>query len=135
MDIQRSGYSDEEVQFVYELGRFCLENGDVRRGEQVMQGLTQVAPEFAPAWLGLSYIHILQNNFDAAIYAARQALNVQPNFLEAMLFLVACLLTTEDYTAAGTYLGELGERIEAGGVDNPHITRFYKMQLGRYQNR
>ena len=60
---------------------------------------------------------------------------MNPDFTEAMLFLATCLLTNGDYNAAGTYLGEVGEKIESGMVDSPTVIRFFKGQLARFQNR
>lgn len=134
-EVLKRGYSDEEVAHLYELGRFFLENGDVRRAELVITGLTEVVPEFAPAWLALAYIHVQARNVDGAIFAARQALRVEPNFVEAMLLLATCLLTTGDLNAAGTYLGEVGELVDSGAIDEANVIRFYRAQLARFQSR
>jgi len=134
-EVLKRGYSDEEVAHLYELGRFFLENGDVRRAELIITGLTEVVPDFAPAWLGMSYIHMQTRNLDGAIFAARQALRVDPGFVEATLFLATCLLTTGDLNAAGTYLGEVGELVDSGAIDDAHVVRFYRAQLARFQNR
>ena len=134
-EVPRRGYSEEELSHIYELGRFCLENGEFRRAEAIMSGLNEVAPEFGPAWLGTCYIHTQSKNFDAAVHAARQALRADSESIEAMLFLVCCLLTTKDFNAAGSYLGEVGERFESGGVEKPNLLRYYRTQLARYQNR
>jgi len=134
-EVLKRGYSDDEILHIYELGRLCLENGDVRRAEAVLGGLTHIAPDFAPAWLGMSYIHIQSRNYDAALQAARQAHRLEADSGEAMLFMISCLLTHGDYNSAGTYLGEVGERIDSGLVDHPNVIRFYRAQLARYQNR
>lgn len=134
-ELLKRGYSDEEIAHIYELGRLCLENGDIRRAEVVFEGITKIAPEFAPGWLGAAYIYIQNKNLDDAIYAARQAMRLDPDFSEAMLYLVSCLLTVGDYSAAGTYLGEIGEKIEGGSITHPNMIRFYKAQLARYQNK
>lgn len=134
-DLIKRAYSDDEIAHIYELGRLFLENGSVKQAETIMTGLTEVVPDFAPAWLGLCYIHIQDKNNDAAIYAARQACRVDPELTEAMLFLSSCLLTSGDYNSAGTYLGEVGDKIDSGAVDNPNIIRFFKAQLARYQAR
>jgi tetratricopeptide (TPR) repeat protein len=131
----KGGYSDDEIGSIYELGRIFLENGSLLQAEVIMHGLNEVCPDFGPAWLATAYINIQNKDFDNAIYAARQALRINPEFTEAMLYLVACLMTTNDYNAAGTFLGEVGERIEGGLVENPHVVRFYKAQLARYQSR
>lgn len=134
-EILKRGYSDDEIAHIYELGRAYLENGQMRQAENIMAGLTEVAPEFAPGWLGMCYIHIQKKNFDSALQAARQALRMELDLSEAVLFLIACLLTTGDYNSAGTYLGEIGEKIESGAVENPDVVRFYRAQLARYQGR
>ncbi|MBN8548285.1 MAG: tetratricopeptide repeat protein [Deltaproteobacteria bacterium] len=134
-EVLKRGYSDEEIANIYELGRLSLENGNLRRAEAIMNGLIEVAPDFACAWLGMAYIHIQNRDFEAALQATRQALKIDPHFNEALLYLVACLLTTGDYSSAGTYLGELGELIESGGLDDPGMVRFYRTQMARYQNR
>lgn len=134
-EILKRGYSDEEIANIYELGRLSLENGNLRRAEAILVGLVEVAPDFASAWLGMSYIHIQNRDFEAALQTTRQALKIDPNFHQATLYLIACLLTTGDYSSAGTYLGELGELIESGGLDDPGMLRFYRTQLARYQTR
>ena len=85
--------------------------------------------------MGLAYVHVQNKNFEAAISACGGALRADPNCSEAMLYLAACQLATGDFNSAGTYLGEVGERIEGGVIDDPSQIRFYKAQLARYQNR
>lgn len=134
-EVLKRGYSDEEIAHLYELGRFFLENGDLRRAEVLLTGITEVAPEFAPGWLGMAYIQIQSKNIDGAIFSARQALRVEPGMAEAILYLATCLLTTGDLNAAGTYLGEVGEMIDSGAIDDANIVRFYRAQLARFQSR
>jgi Flp pilus assembly protein TadD len=134
-ELLKRGYSEDEIAALYDFGRVALENGHTKRAEVVLHGLVQVAPDFAPAWLALAYIHIVGRNFDDAVFACRQALRISPDLTEAMLFLTSCLLTEGDYHAAGTHLGEIGERIDAGYVEDPNVVRFYRVQLARYQNR
>ena len=135
VEVLKRSYSEEEVAAMYELARFCLENGDLRKAETIFQGLTEVAPDFAPAWLGSAYVHVHAKNWDAAIAASRQALRVDQKCAEALLFLSACLLSAGDFNTAGTYLGEFGDLIEGGLVESPAALRFYKAQLARYQTR
>lgn len=134
-EVLRRGYSDDEIGHIYALGLLFFENGDVRKGEAIMTGITEVAPEFAPAWLGLAYVQLQGGSYEAAMRSAQQALKLHPESVDAMLFIVACSLTVGDATTAGTYLGETGERIDAGEVTNPNVVRFYKGQLARYQSR
>lgn len=134
-DVRRRGYSDEELSHIYELARTLLENGNVKRAESIVNGLIEVAPDFAPSWLAHGYIQILNKNYEAASDAARQALKANPESAEAMLLLVACVLTLGDFSSAGTYLGEIGELIESGRIEDPHLVRLYKGQLARYRLR
>jgi lipopolysaccharide biosynthesis regulator YciM len=134
-EVLKRGYSDEEIGHLYELGRLFLEHGDLRRAEVMFIGISEVAADFAPAWLGIAYIHIQNKNFDGAITAAAAALRIMPDSVEAMLFLISCQLTTGDYNSAGTYLGEIGERIESGLLEDPNLIRFYKAQMVRYGSR
>lgn len=134
-EVLKRGYADEEVRHIYELARLSLENGQLRSAEKLFTGITEVAPEFAEGWLGLSYIHTCAKRNNEAIFAARQALRVSPDCVEALLFLIAGLLTAGDVNSAGTYLGEVGERVESGSVNHPQLMRFYRAQLARYQAR
>lgn len=134
-EVLKRGYSDEEIAHLYELGRFFLENGDLRRAEVLLSGITEVAPDFGPGWLGMAYIQLQSKNIDGAVFSARQALRVEPEMVEALLYLATCLLTTGDLNAAGTYLGEVGEMIDSGTVDDANVIRFYKAQLARFQSR
>ena len=132
-DVLKRGYSDEELSHIYELGRFHLENGQVKRAETIFSGIISVAPEYVPAWLGLACVHVHENNVEAALQAARSAQRITADSPEVLLFLSSCLLMLGDYTAAGTYLGEVGERIQSGNIDTPNIVRFFRSQLARYE--
>ena len=134
-EVLKRGYSDEEIAAIYELGRRLFENGDMRRAESVMTGLTEVAPDYPLGWLGLAYLHSMSQNWDGAIFAARQALRLDPELVPAMLCLIACLLSTGDVQSAGTYLGEVQERIESGATSDSGEIRFFRAQLARYQSR
>jgi Flp pilus assembly protein TadD len=132
---KRGGYSAQEVVSIYELGRFCLENGDVHRAEAILLGLVNVAPDFAPSWMGLTCIYLQNGNNDLALQAANQAYRLSPDSIEVILFFVASLLSNGDYNAAGTYLGEVSDKIESGSIESPNALRFHRMQLARYQSR
>jgi len=133
-NVLKRGYSDEEIDNIYELARVFLEAGQLKRAEVLFNGITEIIPEYAPAWLGLSYIHIQQKAYDTAAWAARVALQHDPDFIEGMLYLIACLLILGDLNTAGTFLGEVGERIENGTVTHPDLIRFYRIQLARYES-
>jgi hypothetical protein len=131
----RRNYSDDEVRDIYKLGRLFLDTGQYKRAEAIMAGLTEVAPDFAPAWLGSAFLRSVDGNYDGALSAANHALRIDSKNAEAMLYVVAIALTTGDVATAGTYLGEVGEAVEQGKVKSQNVTRFYKMQLARYQLR
>lgn len=134
-EVLRRGYSDDELDQIYELGRFFLENGDLRRGEVILHGVSEIAPDYLPALLGLFYIHFQRHEFELAASRARQALQIDPENITARLYLAAVQLSQGDYPAAGANLGEVGERINDGLTDDPRQLRFYKGQLARYQHR
>lgn len=134
-DAGRRNYSDDEVNDIYKLGKLWLETGQHKRAEAIMSGLNEVAPDFAPAWLATSLLRSMAGNYDIALQAATNALRIDPQSAEAMLYIVALAMTMGDVATAGTYLGEVGEGIEQGTVRNHNVTRFYKMQLARYQAR
>jgi tetratricopeptide (TPR) repeat protein len=134
-EVLKRGYSDEELNHIYELSRLLLESGDFRRAETILHGINEVAPDFGPAWLGMAFVRLHEKDYDKAATHARQALRINTDSVEAMLFLACALLSTGDYNSAGTQLGEIGERIESGAIDQPNLVRFYRAQLVRYQSR
>lgn len=133
--LPRRSYSQEEIVDIFELGRLWLETGQHRRAEAIMTGLNEVAPDFAAAWLATAFLRGVAADYEGALQAAKNALRSEPESVEAMLYIATLSLTSGDYSAAGTYLGEVGERIEQGKVVSPHAPRFFKMQLARYQSR
>ncbi|RIL09551.1 MAG: hypothetical protein DCC75_06260 [Proteobacteria bacterium] len=134
-EVLKRGYSDDEVKAIYALARFCIENGDLNRAALLVQGLKEVSPEFGPLWLMQAYIDMLSGSYESATAAASQALKIWPESVEAELFLAASALATGDYNSAGTFLGEVREKVESGQIDDPNIVRFYRTQLVRFQSR
>lgn len=130
---QKRTYSDDEIAHIYQLGRFHLENGGVTSAEPIMRGLTEVAPSNPLGWLGLTYVYIMNEDFEHALDAAKRAGKSRHYAIHAMLFEVACHLSLNDVPSAGTLLGEIGERIENGELHDPNMLRFYRAQLARYQ--
>ena len=135
MDVAKHGYSEDEINQLYEFGRFMLENGQYKRAEAIFNGLTEVVPGFAPGWLGAAYLQIIAKDYDAATVSARHAVRTDPQLVEATLYLIVCLLTGGDLNGAGTLLGEIGEKVDSGAIDNPNCIRLFKAQLARYQSR
>jgi Flp pilus assembly protein TadD len=134
-EVSRSSYSADEVADIYRLAKLWLETGQHKRAETLLHGLNEVAPDFAPAWLGTAFLRAQRGEYETALHATNSALKAQSDMPEAMLYLVAIALTTGDISTAGTYLGEVREAIEGGTISNQHVVRFYKMQLARYQAR
>lgn len=132
---QGGGYSDQETESLYSLARLFLMNGDLRRADTILSGLIQVSPRFIPGLLGKMYLQLFQGDLDAAIETGRGVLKQDPGCVEAILYLVACHLSLNDYHAAGTLLGEAGERIEGAHQISPALSRFYQAQLVRFQAR
>lgn len=133
-EIVRKAYTDDELQHIYELARFHLENGSVKLAEVLLKGLVEVRPDYAFGWLALSYVRMMERDFDAGLEHARKALKCQPESAEAFLFQITCLLSLDDLNGAGTLLGEIGDRIDNGDLTNPNLVRFYRAQLARYQS-
>lgn len=133
--VLKRGYTDEEVAHIYELGRFFLENGDIHRASHIFTGLLRVAPEFSAGWLGSAYVAIQNSDIDTALGYAQHVLQIEPDSVVAMLYITACSMTLGDYNSAGSYLGEIGEQIDAGAADDPAVKRLYESQLARYQYR
>lgn len=134
-EVLKRGYSDDEVRHIYELGRFHLENGRLRKAAIVFSGVTMVAPGYTPAWLGMAYIEILKGDFEKGLLFSQKACKLDPASTAAMLYTIACYLNLEDYTSAGALLGECADRIEEGQVTNSNEVRFFRAQFSRYQSR
>ncbi len=134
-DVLKKGYSDEEVMSIYELARLSLDLGEVKRAEALFAGLNEVSPDFSPAWLGTAYVQLIGGNIHEATFSCRQALRINPVSGPSLLYLIVALLANQDFQAAGTYLGEFGERIDAGAIGDPLQVRFYKVLLQRYKNK
>lgn len=131
----KKGYSQEELECIYALGRFHLENGSLSEALTIMNGLCEVAAESVLGWLGLAYIDFMSARYDAALKNSQQALKVDTSSVEAQLLVITCLLTLGDFNTAGSMLGEIGERIESQQISNPNLVRFFKSQLARYESR
>jgi tetratricopeptide (TPR) repeat protein len=112
------GYSEEEINSIYELGRLSAEAGNLSRAEALARGLTEVAPEFSAAWVLLCYTDMIKKEYDAAIFSSRQALRVDPSQYTALLFLICASMHVRDYHSAGSLLGEFSEKVEAGLISD-----------------
>jgi Tfp pilus assembly protein PilF len=134
-DSLRRGYSDEEIDCMYRLACVELENGNLKLAETICRGLVEVSPQFVPAWLVVAYVLGQDANYADAQAAAEQAVRIDPESAEALLFLVCYLLTNGDLQSAGTYLGEVADRIDGGQITDPTMIRFFRSQMVRYQNR
>jgi tetratricopeptide (TPR) repeat protein len=131
----RRGYTDAEIESIFALGRLFLESGTFSRASVILKGLTEVAPEYAPGWLALGYIAIMNGEYEQALGHSNQVLRRNPANPEAMLMNVICSLSTGDINSAGTYLGELKDGIDGEQINNPQLVRLYQSQLVRFQSR
>ena len=131
----RKGYNEDEVADIYSLGKLWLETGYHKRAEAVMSGLNEVAPHFAPAWLGTAFLRSMSGDIEGGLHAAETAVKLDPENDAAMLYVVTLSLTLGDVSAAGTYLGEVGDRLRDGKIASENVARLYRMQLARYQGR
>ena len=134
-DLPRQSYTHDEISDIYALGRMWLESGNIRKAETIMVGLNEVAPDFAAGWLGTSYIKSVSGDLEGALLAAKTALKSAPDSLESMLYVITLALSQGDFSTAGTFLGEVGERIDGGGEVSPAAMRMYRIELSRYQSR
>lgn len=134
-ELLKRGYSDEELHHLYALARISLEAGEIKRAELIAQGLVEINPTFLPGWLILAYVGIWNRDHEHAASSARQAYRLASRDPAAMLFLIGTSLLVSDIQDAGTILGELGELIEAGRVQDQDCIRLYRMLLARFQTR
>ncbi len=136
----KRGYTDEEILGIYSLGRLAVEAGNLRRAEKLFRGLTQVAPDFVLAWLGLAYVRLVQEEYQVSVSLLNRALSLQNNSIEAMLMHSICSLNSGDLNAAGTFLGEIRDIIEelkntkSRRVDS-RLVRLLECQIARFQSR
>ncbi|MGI6681039.1 MAG: tetratricopeptide repeat protein [Bdellovibrionota bacterium] len=132
-DIKKK-YLDEELDAIYSLGLAFIENGDCVKARNIFEGLIEVDNTYLPGIQGMIYLEIEARDFQDAIKLCQKALELEPNSYEVMLMYVSCLISIEDYSKAGTYLGEISDAIEDRLIDDYDIIRFYKSQIIRYQN-
>lgn len=130
--IKRGTYSKDQIRDIYGLVKMFLESGHYRRADVVVKGLISIAPEFCFAWLASSVVAIALGDLEKARDHARKALKIQEDLAEAMIVLVVTSMSLSDYATAGTYLGELRDRIEDGLVSEPNMLRLFRMQMVRY---
>ena len=133
-DVLKRGYSDEELKHLYELGRFYLESGRLSRAAKIFNGITAVAPEFIPAWLGMVCVEFGLANKDQALHCAREAHKRDLNSPVATLFLITALFATGDLASAGALLGEVGDILEGNREYDTNLIRFYQAQMARFRS-
>lgn len=130
---QASFYSDRGTSNIYALARFFIENGNLKGAEQILKGLTEVAPNYGPGWLALAYVNTMENNLEHALDCADQAIKCNPELKQAILFQATCYLSLRDLSSAGTLLGEYGDLIDNGQISEPNHIRFFRTQIARFQ--
>lgn len=135
LEVLKRGYSLDEIEHIYALGRIYLETGNLRQASLIFDGLADIVPTFSPAALAQTVIALFEGNYVKGMEAAKRAQSSSGPSIEATLLLVIALFGLEDYNSAGTHLGEVREAIEAGTLREKHLVRVYKMLLTRYRSR
>lgn len=128
-----SGYSEEEIISLYELARLSIEAGELKRAESIANGLSEIAPDFAPAFLILAYCQVWSKDYEAASDTSERAFKAAPNDISVLFFVAATKLLVNDSQRAGTVLGEIGELLEK--KRDLEAERLYKLLLARFQMR
>jgi hypothetical protein len=131
-EILKRGYSDDEIGHLYALARFFLEIGSLQKSESLLKGITEIAPDHIPSKLGLAYLSLIRSQLEEVVRLTRQVLDQSPTSALAMLYLVIASLSRSDLQTAGTYLGEIGDLIAEGMVDDGQLERIYRAQMVRY---
>lgn len=131
-EVLRRGYTDTELANIYALARLLLEGGDLGRASVVLKGVREIAPEYTPAWLASAYTAMEQGELESALAFSQRAIELEPGNVTALLYLICCLLTLGDTHSAGSYLGEVGERL-SGDITDQQLLRLYRSQLARYR--
>ncbi|MCB0328874.1 MAG: hypothetical protein KDD70_04405 [Bdellovibrionales bacterium] len=130
----RQGYSTNELQALYALSRSYVTGGQLGLAERIAKGLVAVAPEFAQAWLILAYTALMREDYNEAIFSARQTLRIIPTSTEALLFLVISYFQADDFQTGGTYLGEVADLIRSEAI-KPEVKKLYDSQVIRFEER
>jgi tetratricopeptide (TPR) repeat protein len=133
-EVLKRGYSDDELSHLYELGRFFLEAGKFPKAQKIFSGIVAIAPDHLPSYLGLTNIAISNQNFDQARQYAETARRLDPSSPLAAMFLATVMFALNDLTTVGSLLGEVGDALEGDLNADLSLTRFYKMQLARFQS-
>ena len=133
--ILKKGYSIEEVEGFYALGKLYLETGNIHQASSIFDGLVETFPDFFPALLAQSVTSLIDSDYTEAIQSAQRVLDAEPQLIEGLLLLVIGMLRTENYNSAGTYLGEVRELLESGSIKEENLIRLYKMLLAQYKFR
>ena len=131
--ILKQGYSEEEIELIYSLGRNYLDLHFYNQAEKIFNGLVKINPDFFDAWTALSIVSFLKGNIDQAYNHAKQASRINSNSIEIQLLFVTILLSQRDYSTAGTYLGEIQELIDSGRIHNQDQIRYFKAQMLRFE--
>lgn len=127
------GYSEDQIFALYELARISIEAGELKRAEVIASGLSEIAPDFAPAFLVLAYCQVWSKDYEAASDTSEKAFKIAPEDLSVLFFVAATKLLVNDSHRAGTILGEIGEKLD--GRRDHETERLYKLLLARFQMR
>lgn len=134
-ELPARGYSVDELEALYALGRHYIEIGKFFSAKNIFSGLIVVAPDFIKGWLGMAVTALLNGNLNEASGAVRQLLRADPASLIGQLLLINVQLAQKDFNSAGTALGEISELLESGSSVSPNLSRIYKSLLVRFEHK
>jgi len=100
----------------YQWALASLEEGDGETAAELLAGVTELAPGFAPAWFELGRVRRQLGDAEASSFALRRYLAIEP----------------QDRLGAGLILAELG-RLEAGAAIAPaYVEALFDDYAGRF---
>lgn len=137
-EVLRRGYSNEEIENIYALGRAYIISAKFGSAEKLFKGLSILAPDYVYGHLGLAYCQLLkaggnQELLKKVLLTTKQALRIDPRNQHALIFHIIILLSISEFKSAGSYLGELGEQVESGKSLDADVQKFFNSQKLRFK--
>ena len=124
-------YTPVIIENIFALSRKYIETGALTKAEHLLRGLVTVAPDYVPAWLGLSYCAAVNEDPENALSHARKALKLDPESLNAILSVVTHLISQGEIQEAGTLLGEIHDNFQHEAPET-HLKRYFELQILRF---
>ena len=82
------------------LGTLYIKKGDYAQARAVIENAIWIEPESCFLWLLKAFSYVFEKNFDQALEACRQALNINPNYWQAIYFIGHLNDISKDYDNA-----------------------------------